>query len=471
MDAFSQRRVGERARRLSFGQLGCVGRHTITGLLCATGRQDRDWSGEYRVFSKDRWEVEDVFAPILGGVLDLLPHGAAVVMPLDDTSVHKTGRKIPGAGYKRDPLSPKFHTNLIWAQRFLQVSVMLPAGQVPGPARAIPVRFEHVPALPKPKKSAPPEEWKAYRKQQRVQNLSTHAAQTIQGLRQELNERHDACDRRLIAVGDGSYTNQTVIKKLPSQTTYIGRIRKDARLFYPPRPGDQAPVGTTRRYGLPAPTPDELSRDDQMSWQEVAVFGAGQSHCFRVKTLAPVLWKKAGPGYRLRLLVVAPVGYRLRKGSRLLFRQPAYLICTDPDLPLDLFLQAALWRWDIEVNHRDEKQIIGVGEAQLWSPLSVARQPALAVASYAILLLAGERVFQGQQIRGALPLPKWQHKDPQQRMSTQELLRQLRSEVWRYAIDHGQVDSDHFVTAPENVTKSSESPWSPVPSWLYAASG
>ena len=92
---------------------------------------------------------------------------------------------------------------------------MLPAGQVPGPARAIPVRFEHVPALPKPKKSAPPEEWKAYRKQQRVQNLSTHAAQTIQGLRQELDERHDAQDRRLIAVGDGSYTNQTVIKKLP----------------------------------------------------------------------------------------------------------------------------------------------------------------------------------------------------------------------------------------------------------------
>ena len=178
--------------------------------------------------------------------------------------------------------------------------------------------------------------------------------------------------------------------------------------------------------------------------------GPGKMHRFRVKTLAPVLWKKAGPGYPLRLLVVAPVGYRLRKGSKLLYRQPAYLICTDPDLPLDLFLQLALWRWDIEVNHRDEKQIIGVGEAQVWSSLSVARQPALAVASYAMLLLAGERAFQGQQTRGAVRLPKWQHKDPQQRMSTQELLRQLRSEVWRYAIDHAQVDSDHFVTTPED---------------------
>jgi|WetSurMetagenome_2_1015567.scaffolds.fasta_scaffold79882_3 hypothetical protein len=471
MDAFGQRRVGERARRLGFGQLACVGRHTVTGVLCATDRQAFDWSGEYRVFSKDQWEVKDLFAPILGGVLDLLPAGAPVVMPLDDTTVHKTGTKIPGAGYKRDPLSPKFHTNLIWAQRFFQVSVMLPADQVPGPARAIPVRFEHVPALPKPKKSAPPQEWKAYRKQQRVQNLSTHAAGTIQGLRRELNERHNAQHRWLIMVGDGSYTNQTVVKRLPPHTTYIGRIRKDAKLFYPPRPEDQAPVGTIRRYGPPAPTPEELRKDDRVAWEELEVFGAGKMHAFRVKTIGPVLWRKAGPGCPLRLLVVAPVGYRLRKGSKLLYRQPAYLICTDPNLPLDRFLQAALWRWDIEVNHRDEKQIIGVGEAQVWSPQSVTRQPALAVASYAILLLAGERTFQGQQTRGAVPLPKWQHKDSQQRMSTQELLRQLRSELWRYAMDHAAVDSDHFVTASQDGTKPSESQGSPVPAWLYAATG
>jgi hypothetical protein len=471
MDAFSQRRVGERARRLGLGQLACLGRHTITGVLCATGRQACDWSAEYRLFSKDRWRVEDMFAPIVGGVLELLPADAPVVMPLDDTHLRKTGTKIPGTGYKRDPLSPKFHTNFIWAQRFLQLSMMLPAGQVPGPARAIPVRFEHVPSLPKPKKSAPPEDWKAYRKQQRVQNLSTHAAKTIQGLRQELEGRPETQNRRVIVVGDGSYTNQTVIKQLPPQTTYIGRIRKDAKLFYPPRPEDQAPLGTRRRYGQRAPTPEELQKDEHVPWQEVKVFGAGKIHGFRVKSLGPVLWEKAGPGCPLRLLVIAPVGYRLRKGSKLLYRKPAHLICTDPSLPLDLFLQMALWRWDIEVNHRDEKQIVGVGESQVWSPLSVARQPALAVASYAILLLAGERAFQGQQTRGALPLPKWQHKDPQQRISTQELLRQLRSEVWRYAIDHAETDSDHFVTTLPQVTKQPELQLPAVSAMLYAATG
>jgi hypothetical protein len=191
--------------------LACLGRHTVTGALCATGRQAFDWSAEYRVFSKAPWRVEDLFAPILGGVLDSLPGDAPVVMALEDTLIRKTGAKIPGTGYKRDPLSPKFHTNFVWGQ------------------------------------------------------------------------------------------------------------------------------------------------------------------------------------------------------------------------------------------------------------------PALAVASYAILLLAGDRVFRGRQTRGAVPLPKWQHKDPQQRMSTQELLRQLRSEVWRYAMDHGEMDSEPFVTEPFVVTKSSELPSPPAAVLLYAA--
>ena len=39
-------------------------------------------------------------------------------------------------------------------------------------------------------------------------------------------------------------------------------------------------------------------------------------------------------------------------------------------------------RWQIEVNHRDEKDTLGVGQAQMWNPVSVPKQPALVVASY-----------------------------------------------------------------------------------------
>ncbi|WP_332914692.1 hypothetical protein [Algoriphagus boritolerans] len=35
---------------------------------------------------------------------------------------------------------------------------------------------------------------------------------------------------------DGSYTNETVLKKLPANTILIGRIRKDCSLYLPPEP-------------------------------------------------------------------------------------------------------------------------------------------------------------------------------------------------------------------------------------------
>ncbi|RRJ94816.1 hypothetical protein Ga0100231_011190 [Opitutaceae bacterium TAV4] len=57
-----------------------------------------------------------------------------------------------------------------------------------------------------------------------------------------------------------------------------------------------------------------------------------------------------------RVVVIAPLGYRLRKGGKLLYRQPAYLLCTDAGLPVQDILQQYLWRWDIEVNFKDEKK-------------------------------------------------------------------------------------------------------------------
>jgi len=471
MEAFRQHRTWERAWRLGLSQLACVGRHTVTGLLYTCGRQFRDWSSDYRLFSRDRWEPRSLFAPIVQGLLDLLPADAPVVAGMDDTLVRKTGVKIPGVGYRRDPLSPAFHVNFVRGQRFLQLSGMLPAGEAPGPARAIPFGFEHSPAIPKPKKSAPPEAWKAYRQEKKNRNLNTHAVELLGHMREALDHHHHAAHRRFIVGVDGGYTNKTVLQGLPSRTTLIGRVRKDAELFHPPRDEDQPAVGTKRRYGQRAPTPEQLRQDDTAAWRDVTAFAAGKVHTFRIKTLDPVLWKKAGADRPLRLVVVAPVGYRLRKGSKLLYRQPAYLICTDPALPLDQLVQDYLWRWDIEVNHRDEKQIIGVGQAQVRSPQSVDRQPAFAVASYAILLLAAARAFGTDARQSTLPPPKWRAEQTRQRLSTQELIRQLRSEVWADALNRFPDDSDPFATAPRADAKRSELQLPAASAVLYAAAG
>jgi hypothetical protein len=343
-DTFAQQRTAQRARRLGLSQLACLGRHTLTGLLCTSGRQFVDWSADYRLFARDVWHAPTLFEPIVQGVLEFLPPGAPFVTALDDTHVPKSGTHTPGVAYRRDPLSPPFHTNFIRAQRFQQMAALLPHVRPAGSARAIPIGYQHVPPVPKPKKNAGAEEWKQYRQRQRRENLSTAAVQTIQQLRRDLDQRHAAAERLLVTGVDGSYTNQTVLKGLPPRTTLIGRVRKDAKFLAPPRPDEQPAVGSKRQYGVALPTPEQVRQDESIPWQEVSAFGGGKRHPFRVKTRAPVLWKKAGAAVPLRLLVVAPVAYRLRKGSRLLYRQPAYLICTDPALPLEQVLQYYLTR-------------------------------------------------------------------------------------------------------------------------------
>ena len=109
-------------------------------------------------------------------------------------------------------------------------------------------------------------------------------------------------------------------------------------------------------------------------------------------------WRKSTGGrgagqIPLRLFVVAPTPYRKRKSSKLYYRQPAYLLTTDLRHSAPQLLQIYFDRWQIEVNHRDEKDTLGVGQAQLWNIDAVPKQPALVVAAYSALLLAALQAF------------------------------------------------------------------------------
>jgi hypothetical protein len=104
---------------------------------------------------------------------------------------------------------------------------------------------------------------------------------------------------------------------------------------------------------------------------------------------------------------VAPVPYRRTPRSRLSYRRSAYWLTTDRSTPARQLLQVYLDRWEIEVNHHDGKTILGVGQAQLWSRRSVARQPALVVAAYRALLLAGWEGYGATRNEVYRSLPQW----------------------------------------------------------------
>ena len=90
-------------------------------------------------------------------------------------------------------------------------------------------------------------------------------------------------------------------------------------------------------------------------------------------------------------------------------------------------LQIYFDRWQIEVNHREEKDTLGVGQAQLWNVTSVPKQPVLAVAAYSALLLASLLAFGAERGAAYAALPKWRRNA--QRPSCLDLITLLRKEA------------------------------------------
>ena len=430
---FSQQRLAQRAQALSLSSLLCLGRHTITGMLTTTGQEFFDWSANYRLFSQDRLPMPQIFSVIRNRVLAQLPPQQPFCVAIDDTLLRKTGIRIPGVAWRRDPLGPHFQTNFVRAQRVLQFSADLPLPD--GNHRMIPISFSHAPTPVKPGPKACEQQIDEYRKAARLARLPRVAAGQIASLRRSLDEQPGGVQRPLYLFVDNGYTNGPVLKNLPPNTVLVGRARKDAKLFFlPTQPSSEPHRGRPRRYGEQAPTPEQFRLDESVPWQSLPITIAGVTHTMRVKVRHQLLWRTAGLSHILQLVIIAPLSYRLRKGSRLLYRQPAFLLCTDDQLDLTTLLQGYVRRWDIEVNFREEKTLLGVGQAQVRHPDSVENVPALQVAAYSMLLLATAATIQSQGCH-LLPPPKWAHSPAAtQRVTTARAISQLRAEAFARAL-------------------------------------
>jgi hypothetical protein len=394
------------------------------------------------MYSAQRVDPRKLFTPVRQALTARLTADAPLVAALDDTNLRKWGRKTYGVKYARDAMGPSFHVNLIKAQRFLQVSMASAANN--GMARMVPIDFVHAPAPAKPRPNSDERSWARFREAKREMALPQVGADRLRVLRSAIDQEGQQ-DRPLWAMVDGSYTNRTFLKQLPPRTDAVGRIRADAKLYYLPEPSTGKP-GRNRVYGRRAPTPEQLRQDPSLPWQRVEVFAAGKTHQFKIKTLSPLRWRPAGKEHDLRLMVIAPLRYRLTKDSRMLYRKPAYLICTNPEACLKQVLQAYVWRWDIEVNFRDEKTLLGVGQAQVRQRHSVANVPALAVAAYAMLLTAAITAYGDFGKPDSLPPPKWQRKTTP-RASSQSLIGELRHEAWAKTIPFSSFASPHHPDA------------------------
>jgi len=221
--------------------------------------------------------------------------------------------------------------------------------------------------------------------------------------------------------------NRTMFREPLDRIDLLARCRWDAKLCFP------APPGTRRRYAPDKFTPEQVRKNDAIPWKTVRVFFGGDWRLVRVKEVNGVLWQRGAGTRPLRLLVTAPTPYKTRPNGPTYYREPACYLSTDTTSPILVLLQAAFDRWQIEVNHREEKDILGVGDAQVRSPLSVERHPAFLVAIYSLIHLAGLLEYGPGRTADYVPLPKWRRNA--KRPSLLDLLSLLRKEILETSAD------------------------------------
>lgn len=415
--AFCKTAAFTRAKELAIASLCAFNRKTITSMAIYLGRGQKLPIADYKFYSEYKWNVEDLFNPILQKALEYCPEDY-ISVAADDTKIHKSGKKIPNASWHADPLGPPFQTNLIWGLRYLQMSILLPLylRSENMPARAIPIRFTLAPHVKKPGKKATEEDKQNYKILSKQKNLSTTFVQEVINLRQTLDSM--GFDKKILLMScDGSFCNKNCMNIDDPRIHMIARCRKDAKLCL-------REEGSSRKfYDDKTFTPEEVRKDENIPWQTKSFFYGGKWREIRYKEVKNVLWRNGTKRKFLRLIVLAPLPY-VRGGKRN-YRDPAYLLTTSLDAPIEVLIQTYLDRWQIEYNHRDEKSILGVGEAQVWNENSVKKQPAFHVAIYSGLLLASVIVYGDKDHSDFGPRPKW--RKPPKRNTCRALIGLLRA--------------------------------------------
>ena len=382
------------------GWILCLDRHTVTGVLRASGAVGKKHHTSFhRFFRQARWNLDAVGLCLLKLVTKLVPADELVVLAVDDTLGRHTGKHIRGASMHHDPLwstrtRPVFHWGHVWV--VLAVVVRVPLWNK---KFALPVLARLYRAVKLCKKERRP-----FRKKTEL------AAEMIALVAAALP------DRKIHVVGDAAYANSSIVKRLPSNTHFTGRARPDAALYSPPR---QQRLGRPRVKGEREPSPAKRARTAG-GWGRVTVRVYGRTVRVRVK-LFDALWYSVSGGRILRFAIIR--GWPGHKDDDV-------LCTTDLGLPAEQIIETYCLRWSLEVTFHEIKGRLGFEEPQNRTERAVERTAPMAMVTYTLTVVwyftAGHRLPAAR----LLQLPWYAKTVP----AFSDMLATLRRETWRHRL-------------------------------------
>jgi hypothetical protein len=334
----------------------CLGKHTLLRVgRTAHPEQAPDDSVRHRLdsyynfFERSAW-APSVLAQHVGLlILTALKLTGLVVLLVDDTLTHKTGKCVWGLGWFRDAVAST-RKRVVTASGHnwvvLAIAFCNPLSGVPVLALPLLARL-HQPGKGQP--SCP----------QLARAMLAEVLSYFPG-------------RHFTLVADGAYACKELLLGLPEQVHFVGRMRGDAAVYDPKPPKTQkGKRGRKAKKGPRLPSPrDAAQKADRKRiqagkwlWQKVTVCVYGKQRELQALSYQ-VVWPRVLGLQLIQIVVVRDPEGRM---------DDIYLFSTDLKAGLEWVISRFAWRWSIEVLFRASKQILDIEAPQHWCQGSVQK--------------------------------------------------------------------------------------------------
>ena len=374
--------------RLAVGWVLCPGRHTLTRVYpLAEPQSQKAHDAYHRFFRAGAWGLAQLWECLARRLVERFQPQDVIPLTLDDTTFHKTGRKMNGAGWWRDAVRSTgqklvhcFGLNLV----VLCVRLDPPWG---GEPLSLPInaRLHH-------------------KGEVTLLDLGEAMMREVAGWFPA---------RRLHLCADGFYA--TLAGRALPNAHLTSRMRSDAAIYAAAPPRRPHQKGRSRKRGRRLPTPKQLAQRKQV-WRKATVLLRGKAQVRRLLTL-DVLWYAVSPDALVRLVISRdPEG---READDCFFT-------TDLNATPAYVVSDYAGRWSIEDTFRNVKQHLGAEDPQCWKGPGLERAAAFTFWIYSAVWLW---YLETQKTRRSwIPLPWYPQKATP---SFADALACLRRALWR----------------------------------------
>ena len=334
--------------RLLTGWILCTSRRTVTGMIPFADPLGLRAHDAYHRFLPDaRWSMTKLWRLLTIILIQTFCRSGIIILALDDTLFHRSGRKVNGAGWWRDAVRST-QKNIVYAWGLNLVVLTL---QIQPPWGGEPIGL--------------PINMRLHRKN--GPTLIELAMEMINEIKQWLPER------LFRVVGDGFYA--TLAGQTLDAITIISRLRRDANLY------DLPPKRKKKGRGRPRTRGRKLAKLEKMAahiqnWKTVTFRQRGETVKRLVYTRA-VLWYKVSGKAVLLVISRDPDGKE----------KDDFFFTTDLNVTAADVLECYNDRWAIEDTFKNTKQLLGGQQPQTFKGKGPERAACVSLWLYSVVWL------------------------------------------------------------------------------------